>query len=191
MLQLIIGLVLFLGIHSVSIVARPWRNAMVTRLGEWPWKGLYSVVSLIGLVLIVRGYAAARFDPVVLYSPPAWTHHVAMLLMLVAFPALLAAYVPGGIQRVLKHPMLVAVKAWALAHLLVTGTLAAVVLFGSFLAWAVADRISVKRRPQGATFQARASRANDVIVLVGGLALYLAFVFWLHGMLFGVPLISR
>lgn len=191
MLQLILGLVLFLGIHSVSILARPWRDAMVSRLGEWPWKGLYGIVALIGLVLIVRGYAEARFEPVVLYSPPAWTHHVAMLLMLPAFPALLAAYFPGRIQRALKHPMLVAVKAWALAHLLVNGTLAAILLFGGFLAWAVADRISMKRRPQGDIFQAPASRANDIIVVVGGLALYGAFLFWLHGTLFGVPLVSR
>lgn len=190
MLQLIIGLVLFLGVHSVSIVAHPWRDAMVARLGEWPWKGLYGIVALVGLVLIVRGYAEARFDPVVLYSPPAWTHHLSMLLMLAVFPALLAAYFPGRIQRMLKHPMLVAVKAWALAHLLVNGTLAALLLFGGFLAWAVADRISLKRRAQASPLQAPVTPANDIIVVVGGLALYAAFLFWLHASLFGVALIS-
>jgi uncharacterized membrane protein len=191
MLQLILGLVLFLGSHSVSIVAKPWRDAMVAKLGEWPWKGLYSVVSLLGLVLIVRGYGEARLDPMVLYSPPSWTHHIAMLLMLLAFPAAVASVVPGRIQRALKHPLLVAVKAWALAHLLVNGTLAAVLLFGGFLAWAVADRISLKRRVQGPTPGLPASAANDFIVVGLGLALYVAFLFWLHGVLFGIPLITR
>lgn len=191
MLQLVIGLALFLGIHSVSIVARPWRDAMALRLGEGPWKGIYSLVSLLGLVLIVRGYAEARLDPVVLYSPPSWTHHIAMLLMLVAFPAALASGLPGRIQSTLKHPLLVGVKAWALAHLLVNGTLADLVLFGGFLAWAVADRISLKRRVPRATPQLPATPLNDVIVVGGGLAIYVAFLFWLHGALFGIPLITR
>ena len=191
MLQLIVGLVLFFGMHSVSIVSRPWRDAMAARLGEWPWRILYSVVSLIGIVLVVRGYAAARLDPVVLWAPPGWTHHVAMLLMLFAFPALFAAYLPGRIQATLKHPMLVAVKTWALAHLVTNGTLAALLLFGGFLAWAVVDRISLKRRAQGPMVQAPATKANDIIAVVLGLVTYVVFLFWLHGALFGVALVTR
>ena len=137
---LILGLVLFLGVHSVSIVARPWRDGMVARLGEGPWKGLYSLVSLAGFVLIVYGYGLARQSPMVLYTPPLALRHGAMLLMLPVFVLLLAAYLPGRLQRAAKHPMLAATKFWALAHLLANGTLADVLLFGGFLAWAVADR---------------------------------------------------
>lgn len=188
MLQLIIGLVLFLGIHSISIVALPARNAMVASMGEWPFKLVYALVAVAGLVLIVRGYGAARLDPTVLYTLPEWTRHLAMLIMLPAFPALLAAYLPGRISQVLGHPMLVAVKSWALAHLLVNGTLADVLLFGGFLAWAVADRISLKRRPERDIPRAPRTAFNDVIAVVGGIAIYLAFVFWLHASWIGVPI---
>lgn len=190
MTQLILGLVLFLGIHSLSIVALPARNAMAAGIGEWPFKGLYSVVAIIGLVLIVHGYGQARLDPTVLYVTPDWTRHFAMLLMLPVFPALLATYLPGRISRALGHPMLVAVKVWALAHLLVNGTLADLLLFGGFLAWAVADRISFKRRPARAIPRAPESRFNDVIAVLGGLGIYLAFVFSLHPMWIGVPVVG-
>lgn len=190
MMQLILGLVLFLGIHSLSIVALPARNAMAARMGEWPFKGLYALVAIVGFVLIVRGYGQARLDPTVLYVLPDWTRHVAMLIMLPVFPALLAAYLPGRISQVLGHPMLVAVKAWALAHLLVNGTLADVVLFGGFLAWAVADRISMKRRPQRDIPRAPKSAFNDIIAVVGGLGIYLAFVFWLHASLIGIAIVG-
>lgn len=188
MTQLMIGLVLFLGIHSLSIIALPARDAVAASLGKWPFKALYGVFALIGLVLIVQGYGQARLDPTVLYVTPAWTRHITMLLMLPAFPALLAAYLPGRISRTLGHPMLVAVKAWALAHLLVNGTLADVVLFGGFLAWAVADRISMKRRPARPNPRAPEGPFNDVIAVVGGLGLYLAFVFWLHAKWIGVAI---
>ncbi|MFO7763619.1 MAG: NnrU family protein [Wenzhouxiangellaceae bacterium] len=188
MTQLIIGLVLFLGIHSLSIVALPTRNAMAASIGEWPFKGLYSVVAIIGLVLIVLGYGEARLDPTVLYVTPEWTRHLAMLLMLPVFPALLAAYLPGRISQTLGHPMLVAVKAWALSHLLVNGTLADVLLFGGFLAWAVADRISFKHRPARSIPRAPKNGFNDVIAIVGGLGIYLAFVFWLHAKWIGVSI---
>jgi uncharacterized membrane protein len=185
---LIVGLVLFLGIHLIRIFAEPLRQGMVDRMGLWPYKAVYSVVALIGFVLIVYGYGEARMNPVVLYQPPSFLRHLTMLLMLIVFPALLAAYLPGRIQSALKHPMLIAVKAWALSHLLVNGTLADVLLFGGFLVWAVADRISLKRRADSKPFvQLSASGLNDVIVIVGGLALYLAFVFWLHPILIGVP----
>lgn len=188
MLQLILGLVLFLGIHSISIVALPARDALAARIGEWPFKGLYSIVAIVGLVLIVLGYGDARLDPTVLYTPPDWTRHLAMLVMLPVFPALLATYLPGRISQALGHPMLVAVKAWALAHLLVNGTLADVLLFGGFLAWAVADRISFKRRPQRAIPRAPRSGFNDLIAIVAGLGIYLAFVFKLHTAWIGVPI---
>lgn len=187
---LILGLVLFLGVHSIRIFADPWRERLVARMGELPFKGVYGLISLIGLVLIVVGYGQARLDPVVLYQPPEFLRHVAMLLMLIVFPGLLAAYLPGRIQQVLAHPMLVAVKAWALAHLLVNGTLADVLLFGGFLVWAVADRISFKYRGPGSAPQLPKTALNDVIVIVGGLAVYLLFVFRLHPLLFGVPVMG-
>jgi uncharacterized membrane protein len=188
MLLLIAGLVLFLGVHSVAIVDADWRNRMASRLGELPWKALYGVVALIGLWLIVEGYAEARrvVDPVVLYQAPIWMRHITLLLMLPVFVLLIAAYLPGRIQRTVKHPMLLAVKIWALAHLLANGTLADLLLFGSFLVWAVADRISLKRRAPSPAPSAPAGRFNDWIALAGGIALYLLFLFWWHKALFGV-----
>jgi uncharacterized membrane protein len=189
MAQLIIGLLLFLGTHSLAIVSPGGRDRLAAKLGELPFKAIYGLLSIVGLVLIVRGYGDARLDPTLLYQPPDFLRHLTMLLMLAVFPGLLAAYFPGRIQAALKHPMLVAVKAWALSHLLVNGTLADVLLFGGFLAWAVADRISLKRRAPRDIPQLPGSKANDVIVIVGGLLLYGAFAFWLHPVLFGVPVV--
>ena len=190
MALLLLGLVLFLGMHSVSIVSPTGRHVIARRLGEGPWKGLYTLVSLTGFVLIVAGYSAARQDPVLLYTPPVALRHLSALLMLPVFVLLLAAYLPGRIQRAAKHPMLVATKLWALAHLLANGDLASVLLFGSFLAWAVADRISLKRRAAAGLLRpvhgASPGAMNDVIALVAGLVLYGVFAFWAHGFLFGV-----
>ena len=189
-LLLILGLVLFLGIHSVSIVSASGRHRLVQQMGEGPWKGLYSLVSLAGFVLIVVGYGAAREAPVVLYTLPNGFRHLAAVLMLPVFVLLLAAYLPGRIQRAAKHPMLLAVKLWALAHLLANGTLADVLLFGGFLAWAVVDRISVKKRAAAGLLRPGpvlpGSKANDAIALVGGLGLYVLFVVWAHAWLIGV-----
>jgi uncharacterized membrane protein len=191
MILFLVGLVLFLGIHSVSIVARPWRDAQITQRGEGAWKGLYSIVSLVGFVLLIYGYGLARQSPVVLYTPPPALRHVALLLMLPVFPLLLAAYLPGRIQRAAKHPMLLAVKFWATAHLLANGALVDVLLFGAFLAWAVLDRISVKRRAVPSVAPgAPPSALNDVIALVGGLAVYGVFVVWAHRWLIGVSPLS-
>lgn len=190
MMILIAGLVIFLGIHSVSIAARPWRDHMVNRLGLLTWKSLYSVVALLGLALIVHGYAIARLEAPALYSPPAGMRHLTLLLMLPVFPMLLAAYLPGRIKTTLKHPMLVAIKLWALSHLLANGSVADVVLFGSILAWAVADRISIKRRPTSATPTLPAGKWNDLLAIVGGLLLYVLFVMGLHTLLVGVAPIS-
>ena len=186
MSTLIAGLVIFLGIHSISIFALGFRNSMEARLGKWGWKALYSVIALIGFVLIIYDYNTARYTSALLYSPPVWTRHLTMLLMLPVFPLLLAAYLPGKIKTTLKHPMLVAVKLWALSHLLANGTAADVLLFGSFLAWAVIDRISLKRRPQRSNPSAQPGRWNDLIAVLAGLALYVVFVMGAHQMLIGV-----
>jgi uncharacterized membrane protein len=188
---LLLGLVIFFGVHSVSIVNDPWRDRMAAKVGEWTWKGLYALVAIAGFALIVWGYGLARLDPVVVYTPPDWLHPVAMVLLVPVFPLLLAAYLPGRIQTAAQHPMLVATKLWAVAHLLANGTLADVVLFGAFLVWAVVDRLSMKHRTQRPIPGIPPTRANDLIAVVGGLALYAAFVLWLHGWLIGVSLIER
>lgn len=185
MTLLVLGLVLFLGIHSISIVAPAWRDAQAAR-NERAWKGLYAAVSLVGFVLLVYGYGLARQSPVVLYTPPTWLRHLALLFLLPVFPLLLAAYLPGRIKAATKHPMLAATKLWALSHLLVNGTLADMLLFGGFLVWAVADRVSLKRRIPRPVPGAPPSPANDAIAIVGGLALYALFVWRAHVWLIGV-----
>ncbi len=185
MTLLIVGLVLFLGVHSVAIVAPAWRDAQAARR-PLAWKGAYALIALAGFVLLVQGYGLARQTPIVLYAPPAGLRHLALLLLVPVFPLLLAAYLPGRLKTATKHPMLVATKLWALAHLLANGTLADVLLFGGFLAWAVADRISLKRRPPRAIPGAPPGPANDAIALIGGLLLYGLFIWRLHAWLIGV-----
>jgi len=182
---LIAGLVIFLGVHSIAILAPQVRAQARARWGEGAWKVVYSLVAVLGFVLLVYGFGVARQAPTVLYTPPHWMRHVTFLLMLPVFPLLLAAYLPGRIKTALKHPMLAAVKFWALAHLLSNGTLADVLLFGGFLAWAVIDRISLKRRVQ-VVHGAPPGRFNDVIAVVIGLVLYGVFIGWAHLKLFGV-----
>ena len=189
MLILISGLLLFFAAHSVSIVNESWRNNVAGRIGEKAWMGLYSLISIAGFVLIVWGYGLARLEPVVIYVPPDWLRHLAMLLLVFVLPLLVATYFPGRISRAVKHPMLLATKVWAFSHLLMNGMLHDLFLFGAFLAWAVIDRISMKRREQRPLPGAPASPINDVIAVVAGLALYMAFVFKLHGWLIGVPVI--
>ncbi|MBI5615037.1 MAG: NnrU family protein [Gammaproteobacteria bacterium] len=186
MTWMILGLVLFFGTHSISIVARGWRDRMAARCGEWGWKGIYSVFAIAGFVLIVYGYGQAKLAPIVLYTPPTWLRHVAFLLLVPVFPLLLAAYLPGRLKTLAKHPMLNAVKFWATAHLLVKGTLASTLLYGAFLVWASVDRVSVKYRPRPGPPTLPASSVNDVIAIVGGLAIYVAFLLFAHRLLIGV-----
>lgn len=182
---LIVGLLIFLGIHSVSIVANEWRDRTAMRLGL-AWRGIYSFIALIGLVLLIWGYGLARQTPIVVYVPPAWTRHVAAVLMLPVFPLFFASHLPGRIKTTLKHPMLAAVKLWAFAHLLANGMLADILLFGGFLLWAVADRISLKYRPTRPIHLAPPNKYNDLRAVLVGLAVYLLFVFWAHQKLIGV-----
>jgi uncharacterized membrane protein len=182
---LIIGIALFLGIHSISIVTPGLRARAVASMGTNGWRGLYSLVSAAGFVLILYGFHLARQAPVVLYMPPGWMRHVTLLLMLPVFPLLLAAYLPGRIKTAMKHPMLAAVKFWAFAHLLSNGLLADVLLFGAFLVWAICDRISLKRRPPQAIRTAPQGRFNDLIAVIAGLALYVIFILWAHVRMFG------
>jgi uncharacterized membrane protein len=186
MLLLIVGLVLFLGVHSVAIVAPTLRARTIQRSGERAWKGLYALVSLIGFVSICYGFGLARQTALVLYSPPAWARQAALIVMLPVFPLLVAAYLPGRIKSAAKHPMLAAVKIWAFAHLLANGSLADVLLFGGFLGWAVVDRISLKRRPAQPLRTAPPGPWNDFIAVVLGLAIYALLIGWAHLKLFGV-----
>jgi uncharacterized membrane protein len=188
---LILGIIVLIGVHFVPAFPN-LRDSLMGRLGKNGYRAMFSVVSLLGLALVVWGFAKA---PVVqVWSPPVWTRHLALLLMLPVFPLLFAAYLPGKIKAKVRHPMLTAIKFWALAHLIANGDLASIILFGSFLAYAVVDRILLKRRsgaePVLAASEAEARR-NDMISIGAGLALYVAFLFWLHPLLIGVsPLAS-
>ena len=193
MTLLIIGLIIFLGSHSCRIFAESWRNHMIDRLGEVKWKGLYTIVSLIGLVIVVIGYGQARQNPVVLWQPATYLIHIAILLNLVAF-IFLAGSAPNNnaIRLKLKHPMILGVKVWALAHLLTNGTLADLILFGSFLLWAVLDFRSARNRPVHMQEKAVVSTKATIIVIVSGVVLWAVFIFGLHQYLIGVsPLGSR
>jgi uncharacterized membrane protein len=183
---LIAGLLIFLGTHSIAIMAPRLRDTLRVRLGNGAWRGIYSVVSLAGFGLICKGFALARLAPVVLYTPPSWLRYVAVVLMLPVFPLLIASLLPGRIRTAMKHPLLAGVKFWALAHLLSNGMLADVLLFGSFLAWAVVDRISFKRRPPPAPRTTPERPWNDAVAVILGLAAYAAFLFGAHHWLFGV-----
>ena len=185
---LILGLLVFLGVHSTRIVADGWRTAQLKRLGEGAWKGIYSLFSLAGFGLIIWGFGLAREQPVVLWTAPVAMRHVAGLLTLIAFVLLAAAYVPRNqIKSSLRHPMLLAVKFWAFAHLLSNGRLADLVLFGSFLAWAVVCFIAARKRDRAAgTRYAPGAAGGTATAVVVGVAVWAGFAFWLHGALIGV-----
>jgi uncharacterized membrane protein len=185
---LILGLLIFLGVHSTRIVADGWRTAQVKRLGEGAWKGIYSLFSLAGFGLIIWGFGLARQQPVALWVTPVAMRHVAALLTLIAFVLLVSAYVPRNqIKARMHHPMLLAVKVWAFAHLLSNGKLADLVLFGSFLAWAVVCFIAARKRDRaaGAHYPPGTAAGTATAVAVGAAA-WAGFAFWLHGALIGV-----
>jgi uncharacterized membrane protein len=191
MLALVLGLAIFLGVHAFTMARQP-RAALVGNMGEGAYKGVYSLASLVGLVLIAWGFGQYRAGGLVdLWYPPVGMRHLALLLNLLAFVFLVSAYVPGRIKRTLKHPMLAAVKVWALSHLLSNGDLGSMLLFGAILAWAVVARISLKRRPDevrqhGGPVAAPAGWRNDIIAVAVGTLLWFAFARWLHPLLIGV-----
>lgn len=186
---LILGLVIFLGVHSVRIVADGWRNTVRARIGENGWKGAYSLLSLLGFVLICYGYGVARQQPLVLWAtPPMWTRHLAALLTLPAFVLLAASQVPGTIIKAkLRHPMLLGVKLWATAHLIANNTAADVLLFGSFLVWAAIDFRAARQRDRAQQTGYPAGRSGPTLVAVAaGLVAWAVFAFWAHNVLIGV-----
>jgi uncharacterized membrane protein len=185
---LISGLVVFLGAH-VFVTRREARAALIARIGEWPYKALFGIVSFVGLALIVWGFARYQAEGYVqLWSPPRFMRHVTVALVWPAIILVTAAYIPGDIKRTLKHPMLVGVKLWAFAHLLSNGDLGGIILFASILAWAVFDRITLKRRtdPSGLPIPL-GGRRNDIVAVVVGTLLYLALGFWFHPYVIGKP----
>jgi len=194
MALMILGLLLFIGGHSFTMM-RDKRAAAIAKFGENGFKGIYSLVVLVGFVLIWIGFGQYRADGYIqIWWPPIWTQHLAALFVLFAFILLPAAYMPGYIKAKAKHPMLAAVKIWALAHLLANGDLGSIILFGSLLGWAVVARISIKRRtdpPSAISAPVTAPQVKyDVIALVIGVVAYIAFAFWLHYLLIGVPVFT-
>lgn len=184
----ILGLVLFLGVH-VFVTMRGRRAALIATCGEWPYKALFSLVSIAGLVLIGYGFAKYRDAGVIqLWYPPGWTRHVVEALMWPASILVAAAYIPGNIKRTVKHPMLLAVKTWALAHLCANGDLGGIILFGSVLLWAGYDRVTLKRRSNpGAPPIPVGGVTNDIVAIVVGTLLYLALGFVFHPLVIGLP----
>ena len=195
MTQLILGLVLFLGAHSVRILADGWRDQTIAAYGEKAFKGVYTLVAILGFYLLVVGYGEARLQPLVLWNPPIFTKHISMLLMLLSSIFLIAAYIPRNHFKMrLKHPMVLSVKVWALSHLLANGNLADLVLFGSFLIWAVLNFRSARARDRA---QVQNSDANEeaplkpnllatLIALFGGMGLWAVITFVLHAKVVGV-----
>jgi uncharacterized membrane protein len=189
---LIIGLIIFLGSHSCRIFAEPWRNHMIDRLGEVKWKGLYTIISLVGFIIMVIGYGQARQDTLVLWQPNPFLISIALALNLIAF-IFLASSSPSNnaIRLKLKHPMILGVKVWALAHLLSNGTSVNLILFGAFLIWAVLDFRSARKRPALMPQQAEISTKATVIAIASGVILWTVFVFGLHQYLIGVSPLAR
>jgi len=185
-LMLVAGLAIFVAAHLIP-AAPAFRARLVARLGETPYKGLNALASLAGFALIVYGWSAAPRD--IVYVPPYWLRHVTLALMWPTMILLVAAYVPAGrIKAAVKHPMILAVKVWAFSHLLANGDVASLILFTTFLAWAVADRISLKRR--GENGPPAGPLRNDAIAVLLGTAAYVVFAYWLHPLLIGVPAVS-
>ena len=190
---LILGLILFLGVHSVRVFGEGWRSRMIASLGANGWKGVYSVISVLGLALIIWGYGAARLQPTVLWSAPGWTRHLAALLTVPAFVLLLAAYVPGNhIKAQVQHPMVLGIKLWAFAHLVANHTLADLLLFGGFLLWAALSFRAARARDRvNHTVYAAGRLGPTLITVLLGLAAWAAFAFWAHAAWIGVRPFAR
>ncbi|MGK5008178.1 NnrU family protein [Janthinobacterium sp. MDB2-8] len=188
MTVLILGLLLFLGLHSVRIVADGWRSVQLARLGEKRWKGLYSLVAFAGLGLIIWGYGLARQQPQVLWTPPMGMRHASGLLMLFSLILLAAVYVPRNhIKTWVHHPMLLGTQLWAVAHLLANGNVADVLLFGGFLVWSLVDLYAAVQRDRAAGVAYQGGTVQGTLLAIGvGVVLWLLLAFWLHGVLFGV-----
>ncbi|GGX77373.1 NnrU protein [Litchfieldella qijiaojingensis] len=189
MAVMLLGLLLFLGMHSVRIVADDWRQLQIERFGVLAWKLLYSLISIIGLGLAIYGYGLARQEPIDIWMPPMWTQHLVALLMIPAFILLVATYSPAShIRSVLGHPMLLSVALWALGHLLVNGHLGDILFFGAFLVWSlIAFRAARRRNRTSGGAPVAARFRGDVIAVLVGLALYFLFAFQLHVRVIGVP----
>ena len=188
MLLLILGLILFLGMHSARLFAANKRASFIAAKGPLAWKGLYALVSIVGFVLIIYGYGQARMSPTWLWISPVWTRHLAALLTIPAFILIVATYVPGScIKARVGHPMLLGVKFWALAHLIANGSLADLLLFGGFLAWATALFVVSRKRDRAAGVSyGKGKPVMDAVVVVVGLVAWAAFAFYLHGAWIGV-----
>ena len=190
---LILGLILFLGVHSTRIFADDWRTRTLSRMGEKPWKALYSVISLAGFALIIWGFGLARQQPVVWWTPPTGLRHLNSLFTLLSFVLIAAAYVPRNqIKARLHHPMLLGTKLWAFGHLLATRTLADTILFAAFLVWAIlAYRAARQRDRAQGTVYAAGTLSGTLIAVVVGVAVWAAFAFWLHAAWIGVAPLGR
>ena len=188
---MIFGLAVFVAPH-VFVTRRDARAAAIAAVGEGPYKGLFSLVSIIGVVLIGWGFARYRATEwIEVWSPPSWTRHITVALVWPAIVMIVAAYIPGNIKRILKHPMLTGVKLWAAAHLISNGDLGSILLFGGILAWAVFDRISLKSRTDaGAPPIPMGGARQDVIAVIVGTLVYLALGFWFHPWVIGVPVFA-
>lgn len=188
MTLLITGLILFLGVHSTRIVADGWRGSMIGQLGLKKWKMVYSIIALIGLVLIVYGFGQTRADPAFIWEPPLWTRHMAALLTLLAFILFAAAEIPGNhIKSTLGHPMYMGTKIWAFAHLIANGRLGDIVLFGAILMWAITGYSAARRRDRrdGVVYPAPSSQ-KTAIAIIAGIVIWAVFALWLHRLLIGV-----
>jgi uncharacterized membrane protein len=188
MMALILGLIIFFGVHSVRIISDDFRTRHIEKIGINAWRGMYAAVSFVGLVLIVSGYGVARAAPQVVWVPPVWAAHLAALLTIPAFILIAASFVPGTrIRNKFGHPMVLGVKVWALAHLIANGMLADILLFGTFLIWAIVDYVSARRRDRKAgTVYSVGPVSRDVFAVVAGLIAWVVFALWLHRWLIGV-----
>ncbi len=188
MALLLLGLVIFLGVHSTRILADGWRTSMIARMGPMPWKGLYAVLSILGFIVLVIGFRAARRDTMVLYSTPSWMTHVTALLMVFAMILFVAAYIPRNwFKAKFHHPQVLSVKTWAVAHLLSNGEAANVLLFGAFLLWAVLSFSAARRRDRAnGTVYPPGNAIGTSITVAAGLVVWSVFALLLHGPLIGV-----